>query len=174
MKRNVYLMGFMCSGKTRVGLLLAERLDMSFLDTDDWIADQAGLSVPEIFEQFGEPHFRMLEKKAIQHASALQNYVIALGGGAVMNDANWKTIARSGVTICLSYPPNIIESRLARQTDRPLVQEQDPSERLERIEHLLSQRQERYGMADLVFHLNHETDPENIADALAGYLGRYR
>jgi len=173
-KRNVYLMGFMCSGKTRVGLLLAQRLGMSFLDTDDWIVKEASLSIPEIFEKFGEPHFRMLEKKAILHAASLQGHVISLGGGAVMNDENWKIITESGNTICLSYPPSIIESRLVRKKDRPLVQESDQSERLARIDELLNQRRARYQEANLTFHLNHEIDPENVADALAGYLGFYR
>lgn len=174
MKRNIYLMGFMCSGKTRVGLLLAGRLGMSFLDTDEWIINEAGMSISEIFEQFGEPHFRLLEKKAVLYAASMRNHVISLGGGAVMNEDSWKTIIQSGSTICLSYPPEIIDSRLARKTDRPLVQEQEKSERLTRIIDLLSQRQARYSEANLVFHLNHEIEPEYVADALAGYLGLFR
>jgi len=173
-KRNVYLMGFMCSGKTRIGHLLSERMNMSFLDTDDWIIQEADLSIPEIFEQFGESHFRALEKQAIQHSGLLKHHVVSLGGGAVMDDENWKTIKKSGETICLSYPSEIIESRLARKTDRPLVQEDSQQDRMERIISLLDQRQARYREADLVFHLNHEIDAENVADALAGYLGLYR
>jgi shikimate kinase len=116
----------------------------------------------------------LLERDAILHAASLQDHVISLGGGAVMNEDNWKIIKESGDTICLSYPPKIIESRLARKSDRPLVQEKEESGRLARITDLLGQRQARYSEADLVFHLNHEIEPENVADALAGYLGLFR
>lgn len=174
MKRNVYLTGFMCSGKTRVGRLLALRLSMTFLDTDDWIVRKAGKTIPEIFDQLGELHFRTLEKEAIGHAASVEDHVVSLGGGAVMNDDNWHAIQESGETICLSYPPRIIDSRLSRKKDRPLVRQTDQTERMTRIQTLLSQRQSRYREADLVFHLNHEIDAENVADALAGYLGLFR
>jgi len=173
-RTNIYLMGFMASGKTRVGSLLASRLGRPYLDTDELIVQKAGMGVPEIFDRLGESRFRQLEVEIIARVAALHAHVIALGGGAVLNPVNWERIARTGVTVCLSYPPEIIDRRLAHKTDRPLVREHTPGARLARIRNLLSERESAYRRADLTLHLNRETDAENVADAVAGYLGVFR
>lgn len=172
--KNIYMMGFMGSGKTRVGSLLASRLDRPYLDTDELIVQEASMSIPEIFSKLGEPRFRQYEIEIIARVAALKEHVIALGGGAVLNPENWERITRSGVTVCLSYPPEIIDRRLARKTDRPLVNENTPEARLARITELMSRREAVYRKADLVLHLNVETDAEKVADAIAGYLGVFQ
>ena len=106
--------------------------------------------------------------------ASFNEHVISLGGGAVLNPENWERLSRSGITVCLSYPSEIIDQRLARKTDRPLVKENTPEARLTRIKDLMSQREAIYRKANLMLHLNIETDAENVADAIAGYLGAFR
>ena len=163
-------MGFMCCGKTRVGKLLANRLDWPFIDTDDCIVGETGLTIPEIFEQKGEPVFRQLEKKWIKKISQFQMHVVALGGGAVVDSENWEIISKSGLTITLSYPPEIFELRLSRKADRPLMNNADEESRLSRIHSLLKKREAFYKQADLIVHLNKEVEAEQVAEMLYGFI----
>lgn len=169
-KNNVYLMGFMGCGKTKVGQILAERLKWKFLDTDDCIIKDAGMSIPELFDQRGEKHFRQLEKECIQNISRLTNHVIALGGGAILDPENWKRISESGITITLSYPPEILADRLEKKSDRPLLSQTQGKARLNQIASLMDKRKSHYQKADLIMHLNHEVPAKQVAETLAGYV----
>jgi shikimate kinase len=168
--KNVYLMGFMYVGKTKVGRLLALRLNWNFVDTDACIVRETGLSIPEIFETRGETAFRGLEKSCITKISKQRRQVISLGGGAVTDAENWERIVSSGVTVTLGYPPEIILRRAAQKTDRPLLKGTD-AEKLTRIHELLEKRREFYQRADLVLYLNKEIHADLVADMIAGYLG---
>jgi shikimate kinase/3-dehydroquinate synthase len=168
---NVYMMGFMGSGKTKVGKLLAQRLNYKFIDTDDCIVAEAGMSIPEIFEQQGEPAFREIEKEIVHRVSHLDDHVISLGGGAVVNPDNWACISSSGTTITLSYPPEIILKRVLQKKDRPLLNQESDKEKMQRIVDLLDKRKDFYKRADLFLHLNTEIDADRVADMIAGYLG---
>jgi len=169
-KRNVYLMGFMCSGKTRVGKLLAGRLGWPFVDTDEMIVHMKGISIPEIFQNEGETAFRSLEKTCISKIAAESGQVVSLGGGAVINPDNWEKIVNTGVTITLSYPPEILSARLARKNDRPLMDGYDGNEKLKQVMTMLDQRKAYYERADLVLHLNEEVEAERVAEALTGFV----
>ncbi|HEX9934837.1 MAG TPA: shikimate kinase, partial [bacterium] len=114
-KGNVYLMGFMGCGKTKIGSLLAKRLDLPFLDTDTLIVEESGMTINAIFQSEGEAGFREREKRVIERLAKLDKVVVALGGGAVVDPGNWKSISESGTTIALSYPPEIIATRLERK-----------------------------------------------------------
>lgn len=169
-KKNAYLMGFMGCGKSKVGRLLAEKLDWPFLDTDNCIVKDAGMSIPEIFEQMGEPHFRQLEKKCIKKITRLNGHVISLGGGATIDPENWKRISQSGMTISLSYPPKILAARLEKKSDRPLLNKTNGDERLIKIIELLEKRESYYRRADLILHLNKEVSADRVAETLFGYV----
>lgn len=168
--KNVYMMGFMYVGKTKVGRLLALRLNWKFVDTDACIVRQSGLSIPEIFEKQGESAFRDLEKRWISKVSRQRHQVISLGGGAVVDPENWEKIASSGITVTLGYPPEIILRRAGLKTDRPLLKGTE-AEKLERIHDLLEKRRVYYHRADLVLFLNREIRADLVADMIAGYLG---
>jgi shikimate kinase len=168
--KNVYMMGFMCVGKTKVGRLLALRLNWKFVDIDACIVRESGLSIPEIFESRGESVFRDLEKSWITKISKQRRQVISLGGGAVTDPENWERIASSGVTVTLAYPPEIILRRAVQKTDRPLLKGTD-AEKLARIHELLEKRSDFYQRADLVLFLNKEIQADLVADMIAGYLG---
>ena len=170
-RSNVYLMGFMGCGKTVVGRLLAEFLDRSFLDTDETIVEETGMTIPQIFEKQGESSFRKLERSVVDRVSRLKGHVVALGGGAVLDPENWKKISRSGITITLSSPPGIIASRLSGQEGRPLLKETEGEGRRHRVTELMAQRDEVYKNADLVLHMNREVSLQRIVDMIVGYLG---
>lgn len=168
---NIYLIGFMGCGKSRVGKLLSERLGWPFLDTDECIVQEARMTIPEIFEKQGEPAFRKMEKSWVTRVSKLKEHVVSLGGGAILDPVNWENISQSGITVTLSYPPEILASRLAKKTDRPLLNQTTGNERLRRISELMVQREPYYKKADLIIHLNKEVEAERVADALFGFLG---
>ena len=170
---NVYLMGFMGCGKTKIGSLLADRLGRTFIDTDARIAADSGMTIVEIFEKEGENSFRKRESDLLRSIANSRGYVVSLGGGAVVNPDNWKIISGSGFTITLSYPPEIIARRLARQTDRPLIKQYRGQARLDRIASLMQVRSIHYQKADLVLHLNREVAPERVADALHAFLAEF-
>ncbi len=169
-KKNVFLLGFMGCGKSRVGRILAEQLGWPFLDTDMSIEAESGMTIAEIFESKGEACFRQLEKACVSRVSRLNSHVIALGGGAVMDPESLKKVRESGVMIMLSYPPEILASRIARDENRPLMKGYKPEERLARIKSLLEKREPVYRTADLVLHFPKEIECEAVAGLIYMYL----
>jgi shikimate kinase len=167
---NVYLMGFMGCGKTKIGTLLARSLRRPFIDTDAVIVDESGLSINEIFDRSGEQGFREIERDVIGRVSRMEASVVSLGGGAVLFPENWDAVSKSGITIALSYPPEILAARLERKKDRPLLKEADGNQRIELIRNMLSAREPYYRRADLVLHLNREIAPQAVAGMLLHYL----
>ncbi|MBN2202264.1 shikimate kinase [bacterium] len=167
---HVYLMGFMGSGKTRVGRILADFLRRPFIDTDAHIEEETGLSINALFEKKGEAGFREIERNVIRCLADTRRCVISLGGGSVIHPENWEAIVRSGTTIALSYPPEILAGRLERKKDRPLLNQAGDHQRMEIIRTLMTEREPYYRRADLVLHLNREIDPEAVADMIRRYV----
>jgi len=168
--KHVYLMGFMGCGKTRIGSLLAKELNRPFIDTDEMIMEKTGLSINEIFKKYGEQGFREIEREVIRSLAQSHGCVVSLGGGSVINPENWANITRSGITITLSYPPEILASRLEHKDDRPLLNETTGAQRLERIKEMLLIREPYYQRADLVLHLNREVEPEIVTHMLIQFI----
>jgi len=167
---NIYLMGFMGCGKTKIGTLLARSLRRAFIDTDAVIVEETGLSINEIFERSGEKGFREIERDVIGRISRKDAKVVSLGGGSVILPENWDAVSRSGITIALSYPPEILAARLEQKKDRPLLKDVERNERIEFIRNMLSVREPFYRRADLVLHLNREIAPQAVTDMLLHYL----
>lgn len=119
--RNLVLTGFMGTGKTSVGTLVAEKLGRQFLDMDAMIEHRTGLTIPRIFAQESEPYFRAMERGLSCELALLSNLVIATGGGALVDEFNYKVMAKTGVIICLTAAPETIESRLRASDARPLA-----------------------------------------------------
>jgi len=162
-------MGFMGCGKTTVGTQLAEKLNRPFKDTDIIIEKKTGLSVSDIFKTYGENKFRAIEKEIISEVSQLKNYVIALGGGAVMFSENWEKISSTGITVTLSCSPEIISSRLKKDSTRPLVNSSSKNN-VQFIKDLVRKRKPYYKKADLYLHSDTALEPDNIADKIILYL----
>jgi len=138
---SIVLVGFMGTGKTTVGRLLAERLGLVFSDMDDCLVRRAGKTIPAIFAEDGEPAFRALERQVVIELAAQSGLVIATGGGVVLNADNIRDFSASGLLICLTASPEIILERLRGDTGRPLLSAGDKGEK---IRSLLAARRHLY------------------------------
>ena len=124
-RKVIYLLGFMGSGKSTVGNLLAKTLGWPFIDLDTLIEAGQGLSIKEIFENSGEPFFRQIEHAALTAASKAEPAVIALGGGTFAQTSNVELIQESGgTTIWLDCPPDILRARCQGMEHRPLFRDE--------------------------------------------------
>jgi shikimate kinase len=143
---GLYLIGFMGSGKSAVGRLLADELGWSFADIDEDIEKAQGVSIAEIFDRRGEQEFRVIEREAVRkrvrEIECGKPMVLALGGGAFVDPENRKTLEERGVTIWLDCPFPRICARLDGQTHRPLAR--DP----EKFRQLFDDRRDTYGKAE--------------------------
>jgi len=127
---GIYLVGFMGSGKSTIGRLLAERLGWHFVDLDDDIEAAAGMRIREIFDTRGEAEFRRMEREAMHlRVRAIERgwpCVLALGGGAIIAAENYEMVADNGVMVWLDCPLEMVQRRVASGTHRPLAR--DPEE----------------------------------------------
>jgi len=134
MKTSIALIGFMGTGKTVVGKLLAEKLGKEFLELDAIIEKKAGKSIPEIFRKDGEIGFRELEIEAAGEVAAVKNAVIACGGGIVLNKINIDRLRKECVIVCLTASPQVIIKRTSADTDeRPLLAVPDRARQIEEL-----------------------------------------
>ncbi len=119
--RNIVLVGFMGSGKTTVGKLIAEKTGMPLLDMDSIIVERAGKSINEIFADDGEPHFRALERTLVKELAATEGNIISTGGGIVLNPDNIADFEKSGLVVCLLVDAETVLDRVRHDTSRPLL-----------------------------------------------------
>lgn len=141
MDMNIVLTGFMATGKTAVGKLLAEELNMQFVGTDELIEAESKMKISDIFDKKGEPYFRDLETSIIKKVSTQDNCVIAVGGGAVLRSENMNALEQNGKIVCLTAEPETIYNRIKGDITRPLLKVADP---LARIKELLKLRESYY------------------------------
>lgn len=143
--KNIVLIGFMGTGKSRVGHMVARRLKMRFIDTDDLISERLQMSIPDIFSKLGETKFREIEQNVVKDVSVNFGQVIATGGGVPLSKNNIDNLRANGLLICLSASPEIIYRRTLRSDGRPLIKAAD---RLQHIKNLLESRDLYYSVAD--------------------------
>jgi shikimate kinase len=152
--RRIYLTGFMGSGKSTIGPILANVLGYEFVDLDNAIAAREGKSVREIFRDHGESHFRRKERETVAELSLRDGLIVSLGGGTLTDQDCLAVVKATGILVYLKVPLEEIVRRLRNKTDRPMVLGPD-GERLneqelrERILQLLAQREPFYANADL-------------------------
>ncbi len=144
---NLSLIGFMGTGKSSVGRLVASALHFTFLDTDHVIEARAGKSIAEIFQQDGEPSFRQWESKVVAELTTRHKTVISTGGGLPINPQNLASLKTHSLVVCLWSSPEAIYSRVRSHTHRPLLNEPEP---LEKIRSLLEIRAPFYKQADVL------------------------
>jgi len=144
--KHIYLIGFMGTGKSTLGRLLADTLDIPFVDSDDAIEQKEGISIPEIFEKYGEDHFRKLERKFIENDDTREPCVISCGGGLVTREGMMEALKQRGKVIALCASPETIYERTRHNSNRPLLQVENP---LEKIKELLDLRRPYYSRADM-------------------------
>ncbi len=160
--KNIVLTGFMGTGKTEVGRELARLLDMKLIDVDAELERSQKMTIKEIFKQFGEPGFREIETEIIIKISENKNIIISTGGGAVLKQENMDVLRKNGIIVCLIATPETILSRTGNSNDRPLLQVENP---IERIKGLLDFRRPFYERADIMIDTEGKT-PLQIAEEI--------
>lgn len=166
-RANIILIGFMGTGKTAIGKRLAYALGKQFVDTDKEIEFVTGMSIPNIFNKHGEIRFRSEEKLAIQKACSLANAVIATGGGAVMDAENIKRMENCGRIICLTARPEVIQQRIKRKDNRPLLH-RDKS--IEKISELLAEREAYYRKCSEASFDTSDEEHEQVVERIIRFL----
>lgn len=170
LKKPIVIVGLMGAGKTKIGGLIAKALDLPFVDADQEIEASAGCTVSDIFEKYGEPEFRALERKVLARLISDDLKVIAPGGGAVMNGETAAIIWDKSVSVWLKASLDILVERTSRNTKRPLLRNGNPREILSG---LMDVRYPVYGLANIVVETDAVEAEENankVLKALAEYL----
>jgi len=160
--KPIALVGMMGVGKTSIGRRLAQRLQIPFVDADQEIVDAAGLSIPEIFEKFGEAHFRDGERRVIARLFDGKRKIIATGGGAFINEETRTLMLERAIVIWLDADIDTLVERTARKGDRPLLANGDAREILTK---LAQERNPLYAQAHV--HVKSQSTPhEATLDAI--------
>ncbi|MGA7826027.1 MAG: shikimate kinase [Geobacteraceae bacterium] len=163
MTQNIILTGFMGTGKSTVGKLLASRLNFTFRDLDALIVEKEGQSINSIFAGMGEGYFREVESSVLRTVLQGSSQVISTGGGAVILPENRNLMRKLGVVINLLASPKMILQRLQADDERPLLRD---SKSLPQIEKLLMERELYYSDADIRI----DTDGKNVEDVARDIL----
>lgn len=168
--RNVVLVGLMGAGKTSVGRRLAAALRLRFLDADHEIEAAANLTVAEIFEAYGEAHFRDGERRVIARLLADGPKVLATGGGAFMCEETRRRIRANGISIWLKADLPVLMERVRKKGNRPLLRAPDPEAVMRR---LMAEREPTYALADIAVRSRdgpHQAIVGEILTALDAHL----
>lgn len=160
---NIILCGFMGSGKTTVGKILAAKLKTNFFDMDKYIENTSDMLIIDIFETFGEPAFRKYESEATVELCAKDNIVIAAGGGAVLKEENVKAFKSSGKLVLIDVPLSIIKDRLRDDKTRPLLTRTDKDKVMLKL--YVTRMPVYSNVADIIIDAGNKT-PEAIADEI--------
>ena len=160
---NLALIGFMGTGKTSVGRLVAETLGFEFLDTDELIQSRTGRTIADIFAREGEPAFRELERQVVQELSTREKTVISTGGGLPTNVENLAALKSFALVVCLWASPEKIWERVRHQSHRPLLLDADPQQK---IRDLLAARAPFYREADVLINTDQRSARE-VAQQIA-------
>lgn len=161
--RNIALIGFMGTGKTSVGHMVAGRLGFTFIDTDHLIERKAGMAISQIFARQGEARFREIEREVVDSLAERDRCVIATGGGVGANPELLANLKRHALVVCLWASAERIWERVQRQVHRPLLHVPDPQQR---IRDLLTQRQPVYRQADVLLNADTRQIPHTAAQVI--------
>jgi shikimate kinase len=154
---RIFLIGFMCSGKTTVGRILAEKLQWRFFDTDEEVHKEEGMSIEEIFEKKGEEYFRDVELKVLKRLSLEKEVVISTGGGLGANQQALRIMKERGLVVWLDVSFDNFIQRCAGDNNRPMLR-RSPEE----LKALYEQRRQKYLQAHI--QMSAQTEPQKIAE----------
>lgn len=149
--KNIVLTGFMGTGKSTIGRLVAAELQRDFVDMDAVIEQREGRTINRIMGDSGEAYFRQLEANLCRELAAQSGLVIATGGGALVSEKNLRVMERSGLVVCLDCAPAILWKRIGRSENRPMLAARDQG-RFARMMALLEKRAPAY--ARIKYHLD--------------------
>ncbi len=164
---NLYLVGFMGTGKTTVGRAVAHKVGFHALDSDHEIEREQGRSIPDIFAQDGEAAFRVMERAFIERGHPAERTLVACGGGLVVQPGMLALLKAKGVVVCLHASLETILARTARHRNRPLLAVDDPEER---VRTLYAAREPIYKQSGTVIL----TDSRPLQDIVAHVMRAWR
>ena len=167
--KNIYLVGFMGTGKSAVGSALARKKKWQFIDLDGLIELREKKPITDIFAKEGEAYFRRLEKKTLKEVAKEKKFVVACGGGIVIDEGNIRIMRDTGIIICLKASPGKILERVSGTLHRPLLNVPNPKER---IELLLKLRSPYYAKAHKCIDTSRLSIKEVVAKILKVSFGR--
>lgn len=171
---NLILVGFSCSGKTTLGRNVARRLRLDFIDSDRYIEEQTGRTVPDIFLEDGEVGFRSIERQAIAEILTARNQVVSTGGGAFVDPVNRDRLRDGNLIIHLQVRPETVVDRLRNSKSgrpRPLLESADP---LERVVQLMAERKEAYTAAHVTIGVDDRSRYEIVGELRRRWLAWQR
>jgi len=167
--RSIVFVGLMGAGKTAIGRKVAALLGLPFTDSDHEIESVSRMTIPELFERYGEAEFRSLEQRVIIRVLENGPQVLSTGGGAFMNAQTRETIAAYGLSVWLKADVDTLLERVSKKQNRPLLRNTDPRAVLER---LMAERYPVYALADVTVPTRDERK-EVIAGEVLEALGRH-
>ena len=168
---RVFLVGYMGVGKTTIGKKVSSRLGLKFVDLDRVISSEVSMSIPQIVDSKGEEYFRLLERKALEKVSKMQNVLVATGGGAPCFFDNIKLINQSGVSVFLKLDEKSLVKRLNfNQNTRPLLKGKSPSELADFVKSHYASRLPFYSQCDLDYNTL-SMDQKSLDDLASKILG---
>lgn len=171
MKTGIALIGYMGTGKTIVGQLMAEKLKMNLIETDRLIEQETGITIPEIFKKEGEIGFREREIAAVKKISGEKSSIIACGGGIVLNRINIDRLKENSVVVYLKASPKTIQKRVSGEAGkRPLLIVED---QLKTIKEMLRYREPFYKRAAEITVNTTRLSPDAVAELIIGKLKEY-
>ena len=164
---NIVLIGFMGAGKTTISDYLSTCFAMEVVEMDQVISDREGMSISDIFEVYGEEHFRNAETNLLKEMQSKRNVVISCGGGTPMRDENVQEMKKNGRVVLLTAKPETILERVKDSHDRPLIEN---NKSVEFIEELMLKRREKYvAAADIIIETDGKSELE-ICEELVNSL----
>ena len=166
---NIFLIGFMGSGKSTVADYLCEKFGMDVVEMDQVIAERERMSISDIFEKHGELYFRDLETKLLVELQEKTNTVVSCGGGVALRECNVTEMKKNGKVVLLTASPEVILERVKDSDDRPLLR---GNKNTEFISNMMEQRRPKYeAAADVVVNTDYKT-VEEIAEEIVVKLTR--
>ncbi|MBC3797904.1 shikimate kinase [Acetobacterium tundrae] len=165
-KTCIALIGFMGTGKSTIGPLLAKKLNFTFVDTDDLVETAMGMKIADIFSDLGESAFREAEYEVLKEAVTGKRVVLSTGGGIVLFERNRKLLKENAYVVSLTAQPETIFIRVQENETRPLLKSEDP---LRRIRQMMAERQKYYDDCDLIISTDDYTALECCERVVKSY-----
>ena len=166
--KNIFLIGFMGTGKSSVGADLQKEYDMQLIEMDSLIEQEQKMRIPDIFQKYGEAYFRNLETELLRRIQEHEHQVVSCGGGVPMREENVTEMKKNGTVVLLTATPETILNRVKDDENRPLLKGRKT---VEGIEELLVQRRDRYEVAaDIVVETDGK-DPKQIVREIMRKIG---
>ena len=160
---NIFLIGFMGSGKTTISKLLAEKIGMEVVEMDETIVYREGMSIPDIFREKGEDYFRKRETELLSELTGSRNMVVSCGGGTPLRECNVTEMRKSGRIVWLTAAPETVLRRVKEDHSRPLLENRKDTES---IRQMLEERREKYEAAADFTVATDDLDTVTICDII--------